>query len=211
MGRDSSCPLPGPRTRYFNPLSPHGERLWIGPTMCTGCYFNPLSPHGERRGHEARCSRPDQFQSTLPAWGETYRAGERVLTALISIHSPRMGRDRRRGDPEGREAISIHSPRMGRDAGPPASGGKARDFNPLSPHGERREVQSPSPQNLDFNPLSPHGERHLRRVGGHGRLVYFNPLSPHGERRRSGLFRSVPWYFNPLSPHGERHNKSNDF
>ena len=35
-----------------------------------------------------------------------------------------------------------------------------RDFNPLSPHGERPEdYKTPTNQPLDFNPLSPHGER----------------------------------------------------
>ena len=34
------------------------------------------------------------FQSTLPAWGETCIRLEDKLNRLISIHSPRMGRDR---------------------------------------------------------------------------------------------------------------------
>ena len=56
-------------------------------------YFNPLSPHGERRGA---------------------KPGEGVAF-IISIHSPRMGRDvTRHAVPIGWE-ISIHSPRMGRD------------------------------------------------------------------------------------------------
>ena len=33
------------------------------------------------------------FQSTLPAWGETALAGLAVVVMVISIHSPRMGRD----------------------------------------------------------------------------------------------------------------------
>ena len=34
-----------------------------------------------------------QFQSTLPAWGETGKADGQVIDLIISIHSPRMGRD----------------------------------------------------------------------------------------------------------------------
>ena len=37
-------------------------------------YFNPLSPHGERRCAFWRPTRKKRFQSTLPAWGETFRA-----------------------------------------------------------------------------------------------------------------------------------------
>ena len=33
--------------------------------------FNPLSPHGERLAVVIVFREPFQFQSTLPAWGET--------------------------------------------------------------------------------------------------------------------------------------------
>ena len=55
------------------------------------------------------------FQSTLPAWGETGSALEYGLILNISIHSPRMGRD-----------VTLRRLRPRR-----------RNFNPLSPHGER--------------------------------------------------------------------------
>ena len=58
-----------------------------------------------------------RFQSTLPAWGETGSVSPRWGCGTISIHSPRMGRDRRRQ--------------------PPSTSGFY--FNPLSPHGERRK------------------------------------------------------------------------
>jgi len=55
--------------------------------------FNPLSPHGERRGGEIKAFNINEFQSTLPAWGET--GVEDIIFGVkqISIHSPRMGRD----------------------------------------------------------------------------------------------------------------------
>ena len=60
---------------------------------------------------------------------------------------------------------------------------------------------------VDFNPRSPHGERRLQRTR-QVLAVYFNPRSPHGER----LFRSLSCLrssadFNPRSPHGERPRK----
>ena len=36
----------------------------------------------------------EQFQSTLPAWGETQTSASIAASDVISIHSPRMGRDR---------------------------------------------------------------------------------------------------------------------
>ena len=79
-------------------------------------YFNPRSPHGERLiGLKVRCQR-EIFQSTLPARGATAQHGVAQADFLISIHAPRTGSD----------AMSKHIPRS------------RRDFNPRSPHGERR-------------------------------------------------------------------------
>ena len=88
--RCTGCPF----LRYFNPLSPHGERpARHGHTHRRTVHFNPLSPHGERRQGFAR----------------------RARARLISIHSPRMGRDEYGGMSAADIEISIHSPRMGRD------------------------------------------------------------------------------------------------
>ena len=102
----------------FNPLSPHGERLYVCDSVKFCSNFNPLSPHGERR--------------------YSFRAFWRQSS--ISIHSPRMGRDR--------------SGMLRRSARP--------HFNPLSPHGERRKQSFRISSFLHhFNPLSPHGERRV--------------------------------------------------
>ena len=80
------------------------------------------------------------------------------------------------------------------------------NFNPRSPHGERRDMMTRFLRfRIDFNPRSPHGERpsiiftpqkmprisiHAPRMGSDDRILflipnsqYFNPRSPHGERR----------------------------
>ena len=78
---------------YFNPRSPHGERLLqVGKRMME-FDFNPRSPHGERR------------HVTTPL----------LPVARISIHAPRTGSD---GNGEGNTLnarISIHAPRTGSD------------------------------------------------------------------------------------------------
>ena len=87
---------------------------------------------------------------------------------LISIHAPRTGSDKMEiagYDPAG---ISIHAPRTGSDA----------------------EVIGTAPYELDFNPRSPHGERRATGVTGTG-AKHFNPRSPHGERQRKVTILSI--------------------
>ena len=78
------------------------------------------------------------------------------------------------------------------------------DFNPRSPHGERRAAVKRFCCNGGyFNPRSPHGER----LSSHALRPYhanFNPRSPHGERLDCQAFVEYCVNFNPRSPHGER-------
>ena len=80
-----------------------------------------------------------EFQSTLPAWGATRLWLWGMHNANISIHAPRMGSDfdMQRENPTG-----------------------YANFNPRFPHGERPSRRSDNGQMfVDFNPRSPHGER----------------------------------------------------
>ncbi len=186
-----------------------------------------ISIHSPRMGRDSARSPPWStailFQSTLPAWGETMRVvsisnaqiisihsprmgRDGIIEATfkhrqgISIHSPRMGRDRVMAVAKSIEQISIHSPRMGRDGGALQRGPKPDDFNPLSPHGERRRPGRVPLQAGDFNPLSPHGERR-GRYGPPLPGSDFNPLSPHGERLAVGDWAQ---YNCPISIHSPR-------
>ena len=91
--------------------------------------------------------------------------------------------------------ISIHSPRMGRDGYTPAL-----DFNPLSPHGERRdEVARKMTENL----ISIHSPRMGRDASCCSRRrtsCYFNPLSPHGERLVRDIWHRDPPFISIHSP-----------
>ena len=161
MGRDNSSRLNSPTpTKFQSTLPAWGETwptAWVRPPAKD---FNPLSPHGERLLKGVKATKIKKFQSTLPAWGETIR---RICTGgltIISIHSPRMGRDvaygvgkatgegfqstlpawgetAQRCKSDKNQKISIHSPRMGRDNSPDLYWRCNHHFNPLSPHGER--------------------------------------------------------------------------
>ena len=56
---------------YFNPRSPHGERLEAQVLQRGDGDFNPRSPHGERRVKPRWGRLNQQFQPTLPARGAT--------------------------------------------------------------------------------------------------------------------------------------------
>ena len=129
-----------PLLPYFNPRSPHGERLI---SRRFGFPRRLISIHAPRTGSD----------------GRTHEGG--LNEASISIHAPRTGSDiinvfyiacqlkfqstlPARGATAGRvpifssAEISIHAPRTGSDWTYKPSQGSLHDFNPRSPHGERR-------------------------------------------------------------------------
>ena len=133
--------------RYFNPRSPHGERPSGQPEPPAASNFNPRSPHGERRS--ARTS-PDvtfPFQPTLPARGATRMLDNQIARTFISTHAPRTGSD------DGRRRTSA----------------AAKDFNPRSPHGERRHTrtQTASPKTISTHAprTGSDGIKHGKRFG----------------------------------------------
>ena len=79
-------------------------------------YFNPRSPHGER--HDARLL----F----------------LVHDGISIHAPRTGSDSKARERIIDGEISIHAPRTGSDLMLSGYFYSHYNFNPRSPHGERR-------------------------------------------------------------------------
>ena len=147
----------------FNPRSPHGERLRTMPLS-----FFPTRP----------------FQPTLPARGATSVVTASFGASSISTHAPRTGSDTKRLEAlEGRKKfqptlpargatllrqwrfrwrrISTHAPRTGSDKPSATIPDDVDNFNPRSPHGERRALAQPTGRHADFNPRSPHGERQI--------------------------------------------------
>ena len=102
------------------------------------------------------------------------------------------------------DMISIHALLTESDSIPWTSCRRLSDFNPRSPHGERRLPCQTRPGRTDFNPRSPHGERRWALPGS----PFPREISIHALLTESdfsiALTSSALKYFNPRSPHGER-------
>ena len=211
----------------FNPRSPHGERQTGTRPAERRNNFNPRSPHGERRVFLRRAPQLLYFNPRSPHGERRARDFGHLDFDAISIHAPRTGSDLHQGFGDTAQHISIHAPRTGSDIGAhgrgfhavqfqstlPARGATAGsssfrraslNFNPRSPHGERRARFACRPRGSDFNPRSPHGERREKKTG----WVPAETISIHAPR--TGSDNQAPGAprrngdFNPRSPHGER-------
>ena len=142
-----------------------------------------------------------RFQPTLPARGATKSCTTTQNLSLISTHAPRTGSDAISGKPSKKYSeISTHAPRTGSDY-------SERDeslFDAISTHAPRTGSDGTSNAALsvsaDFNPRSPHGERRTPH-GEEGRKCHhFNPRSPHGERLYMCLYGRSLSAFQPTLP-----------
>ena len=165
-----------------------------------------------------------------PRTGSDCKTSASRCPSAISTHAPRTGSDHLPGVCEAACGISTHAPRTGSDT-IRARGICIRrrgNFNPRSPHGERRierrffgcvgKFQPTLPARgatwtdflddaciVEFQPTLP--ARGATPCCGCPWTsgTYFNPRSPHGERRCNPSDKvHTLRNFNPRSPHGER-------
>ena len=148
--------------QYFNPRSPHGERLlvnwiwdsrgWISihalltesdpPTEGTDyppSDFNPRSPHGERRADlPAGQYNWSNFNPRSPHGERPGLDRRRQDGQAISIHALLTESDLCQSCRKLFQDISIHALLTESDTAPGSSPARNPYFNPRSPHGERR-------------------------------------------------------------------------
>ena len=150
--------------------------------------------------------RRQRFQPTLPARGATAAAEVLAKTGLISTHAPRTGSDlKRRGQIEIATQFQPTLPARGATLIFVSTNFRSFDFNPRSPHGERRVLAVPGFLRLGIS-------THAPRTGSDVYLPYpasfalaFQPTLPaRGATCSSQQLPFAPAYFNPRSPHGER-------
>ena len=177
--------------------------------FCATPHFNPPSPCGE--GHklvELGYLLITPFQSTLPVWGGTLFATPPLAGCEFQSTLPVWGGTATNIVATRPGCISIHPPRVGRDR---RYLGYDRDhnsdFNPPSPCGEgpgRARTLIPSVN--DFNPPSPCGEGPVLADV----FTAWMPISIHPPRvgRDAGPAHckyDCQKHFNPPSPCGEGH------
>ena len=181
----------------FNPRSPHGERLTVRRFFCATTRFQSTLPARGATSTSSGKTTVCRFQSTLPARGATPLHLEKKQGKWISIHAPRTGSDVPHDGTGGVRRISIHAPRTGSDfwfaiAPPTAS---------ISIHAPRTgsdpNRHSSTPNQSNFNPRSPHGERRRQFFRIPQRLEFQSTLPARGATRwrscygRMALFQST--------------------
>ena len=169
----------------FNPRSPHGERPFSPVETSAKVMISIHAPRtGSDRQDQLAVHALGRFQSTLPARGATYMRAPQDTEKQFQSTLPARGATPRPGAAAPAGGISIHAPRTGSDVPPPRHGGAHQDFNPRSPHGERRTSGRHPCGHPAISIHAPRtGSDHSGRCGRPFR-TYFNPRSPHGERRR---------------------------
>ncbi len=92
-GRDFFVKFQTGNPNYFNPLSPQGERPSSYISKIISDVFQSTLPARGETGIMQNFLKYCLFQSTLPARGETSNLFPVRYIPIISIHSPRKGRD----------------------------------------------------------------------------------------------------------------------
>ena len=151
----------------FNPRSPHRERLGARCNLRRYLDFNPRSPHRERRVHFPDFAFWLQFQSTLPSQGATDEKFGEFLNNFISIHAPLTGSDTAGlGKCRQTANISIHAPLTGSDSQREGVKVTVTVFQSTLPSQGATVVDAFMRMAFgDFNPRSPHRERRWNRWG----------------------------------------------
>ena len=126
------------------------------------------------------------FQSTRPVWGETGLISDVLHRRLFQSTRPVWGETALAEGKNPKRLISIHSPRVGRDSSRQVSRGTNPIFQSTRPvWGETQAAERSAEGVMDFNPLAPCGARRLYDGVMRKLQDYFNPLAPCGARRQS--------------------------
>ena len=170
--------------RVYQSISTHSPRVGRTGTdrkKATGVsHFNSLAPCGANLSF-LRASLPlTSFQLTRPVWGEPFGVMEDITTALISTHSPRVGRTRQ-------SCIGYQT---------------SNNFNSLAPCGANLGYFANEYDEQDFNSLAPCGANHSERFEV-SQAVHISTHSPRvGRTRTTHYSMQLTSHFNSLAPCG---------
>ena len=148
---------------FISDISIHAPRTGSDPIRFINSTDEIISIHAPRTGSDDSIAPTGDVHGISIHAPRTGSDVHRVLILLpenISIHAPRTGSDQHIcWTCNNFQQISIHAPRTGSDFSIDPMLLILSDFNPRSPHGERRRRECGRFVQCDFNPRSPHGER----------------------------------------------------
>ena len=151
------------------------------------------------------------FQSTLPARGATKSRKEHGMAQEFQSTLPARGATRWFGRSPKQNSISIHAPRTGSDSYSNFAYARCKNFNPRSPHGERRFRPEPVAPTQDISIHAPRTgsdeNKRKRRTAG----KFQSTLPARGATPSTAQWRQASRNFNPRSPHGERRLRGHSF
>ena len=191
---------------YFNPRSPHGERLFTAALDILNRIFQSTLPaRGATFLRNGRGFPATLFQSTLPARGATPRVCIRFQPCAFQSTLPARGATRRQKLDDLPPPISIHAPRTGSDLR--STGGTVRTWW-ISIHAPRTGSDRAERSQRQHSSISIHAPR----TGSDTRILiqllqhnrFQSTLPARGATCFSLLRTPGPAHFNPRSPHGER-------
>ena len=122
---------------YFNPRSPHRERLKLYKTIPLCNKFQSSLPSQGATKTNVSEGWENIFQSSLPSQGATLAGQETPRTDIISIHAPLTGSNMVTNEMMQGSQISILAPLTGSDMTARNFAACQENFNPRSPHRER--------------------------------------------------------------------------
>ena len=119
-----------------------GSDRFLSVASCTTGAFQPTLPARGATPLESLASNDNDISTHAPRTGSDVHSATTLLSAdRISTHAPRTGSDAAAAEKAGVTiAISTHAPRTGSDALYHQCTFPIADFNPRSPHGERRDL-----------------------------------------------------------------------
>ena len=146
-------------------------------------HFNPHAPRGARPDATIQCDSYTAFQSTRPAWGATIGDWESYNYYMISIHTPRVGRDAAAGaEKQSSLNFNPHAPRGARLFDPPHLM-HAGPFQSTRPAWGATDTEAITRRMALISIHTPRvGRDRLGRLAEKPQ-AHFNPHAPRGARR----------------------------
>ena len=171
------------RHGHFNSLAPCGANLEWELNCNTAAGFQLTRPCGANLAIADAMARLAKFQLTRPVWGEPAWSQGGNVHAVISTHSPRVGRTFCVVANRGNTVISTHSPRVGRTRRRRQNSGAMSQFQLTRPVWGEPDVLVLRHFRQRISTHSPRVGRTPNLAGYIAFLFHFNSLAPCGANR----------------------------